>query len=121
MVINAKTLAIVLGNKKTKMISLFLTFLIMLIILAWQNFQYQIISLNSIKWNGEIYESVLIWGTDKFSIIYTAILQTAIVLFMLKLFRAKEKSDFYYLSQFNKIIMLFGVCSIPLFTYFYLQ
>ena len=119
--INAKTLAIVLGSKKTKIISLFLTLIVVGIVVVWQYFQYQIISLNSIKWDGVIYESVLIWGTDKYAIIYTAILQTALLFFMLKLFSANSKSDFYYLSQLNKIIMLLGICSIPLFTYFYLQ
>ncbi|MEE2700168.1 MAG: geranylgeranylglycerol-phosphate geranylgeranyltransferase [Bacteroidota bacterium] len=121
MAINAKTLAIVMGNKKTKIISLLLSFIVAIIILAWQYFQYQIISLGSIKWDGEIYESVLIWGTDKFAIIYTAILQTVIMIFILKLYKAKTKIDFYHLSQFNKIIMLLGICSIPSFTYFYLQ
>ena len=119
--INAKTLAIVLGSKKTKIISLFLTLIVVGIVVVWQYFQYQIISLNNIKWNGEIYESVLIWGTDKFAIIYTAILQTALLFFMLKLFNANSKSDFYYLSQLNKIIMLLGICSIPFFTYCYFQ
>ena len=118
--IKSKTVAIVLGDKKTKIISLILSLVVAAIILAWQIFQYQIISLNSIKWDGEIYESVIIWGSDKFAIIYTAILQTAILLFMIKLFKAKVKIDFYYLSQFSKIIMLLGICSIPLFTYFYL-
>ena len=118
--IKSKTVAIVLGDKKTKIISLILSLVVAAIILAWQIFQYQIISLNSIKWDGKIYESVIIWGTDKFAIIYTVILQTAILLFMIKLFKAKVKMDFYYLSQFSKIIMLLGICSIPLFTYFYL-
>ena len=76
---------------------------------------------SSLDNDGVIYESVLIWGTDKYAIIYTAILQTALLFFMLKLFSANSKSDFYYLSQLNKIIMLLGICSIPLFTCFYLQ
>ena len=118
-VIHAKTLAIVLGDKKTKIISLILSLVVVVIILVWQNFQYQIISLNDVKLDGEIYNSIIIWGTDRFSIIYTAILQTALLLFMIKLYKSKVKTDFHYLSQFNKIIMLLGICSMPLFTYFY--
>ena len=121
MAINAKTLAIVLGVKKTKFIILCLFFAVVAIVGFWQYFQLQIISLNSIKWDGEIYESVLIWGTDRFAIMYTAILQTILLLFVLKLYNSRTKKDFYYLSQLCKIIMLLGICSMPFFTYFYLQ
>jgi 4-hydroxybenzoate polyprenyltransferase len=119
--INSHTLAIVLGIKKTKIIVFSLSFLVVGIVGFWQYFQLQIISLNNIKWDGEIYESVLIWGTDKYAIIYTAILQTILLFFILKLYISKTKMDFYYLSQLCKIIMLLGICSIPFFTYFYLQ
>ena len=118
--IKAKTAAIILGDKKIKIISLILSLVVAAIILAWQNFQYQVISLNSVKWDGEVYESVIIWGTDQFSIIYTGILQTTILLFLIKIYKAKVKKDFYFLSQFSKIIMLLGICSIPFFTYSYL-
>ena len=119
--INAKTLAIVLGVKKTKVIIFCLSFVVLVIVGFWQYFQLQIISLNSIKWDGEVYESVLIWGTDRFAIIYTAILQTILLLFVLRLYNSRTKKDFYYLSQLCKIIMLVGICSIPFFTYFYFQ
>ena len=119
--INSHTLAIVLGIRKTKIIVFCLSFLVVGIVGFWQYFQLQIISLNNVKWDGEIYESVLIWGTDNYAIIYTAILQTALLFFSLKLYNSKTKKDFYYLSQFCKIIMLLGICSIPLFTYFYLH
>ena len=119
--INSHTLAIVLGIRKTKIIVFCLSFLVVGIVGFWQYFQLQIISLNNVKWDGEIYESVLIWGTDKYAIIYTAILQTALLFFILKLYNSKTKKDFYYLSQLCKIIMLLGICSIPFFTYFYLQ
>ena len=59
-VIHAKTLAIVLGDKKTKIISLILSLVVVVIILVWQNFQYQIISLNDVKLDGEIYNSIII-------------------------------------------------------------
>jgi len=122
MAINAKTLVIVLGVKKTKFIIFCLSFAVLVIVGFWQYFQLQIISLNSIiKWDGEVYESVLIWGTDRFAIIYTAILQTILLLFVLRLYNSRTKKDFYYLSQLCKIIMLVGICSMPFFTYFYLQ
>ena len=122
MAINAKTLVIVLGVKKTKFIIFCLSFAVLVIVGFWQYFQFQIISLNSIiKWDGEVYESVLIWGTDRFAIIYTAILQTILLLFVLRLYNSRTKKDFYYLSQLCKIIMLVGICSMPFFTYFYLQ
>jgi hypothetical protein len=98
-----------------------LSFAVVVIVGFWQYFQLQIISLDSIRWDGEMYESVLIWGTDKFAIMYTAILQTSLLLFILKLYNSGRKKDFYYLSQLCKIIMLVGICSIPFFTYFYLQ
>jgi len=122
MAINAKTLVIVLGVKKTKFIIFCLSLAVLVIVGFWQYFQLQIISLNSIiKWDGEVYESVLIWGTDRFAIIYTAILQTILLLFVLRLYNSRTKKDFYYLSQLCKIIMLVGICSMPFFTYFYLQ
>ena len=119
--INSKTMAIVLGSKKTKIIVFCLSFLVVGIVGFWQYFQLQIISINNVKWDGKIYESVLIWGTDKYAIIYTAILQTILLFFILKLYNSKTKTDFYYLSQLCKIIIFLGICSIPFFTYFYLQ
>jgi len=119
--INAKTLPIVLGEEKTKIIIFCLTFLIFIMVGFWQYFQFQIISIGSVEWKNNIYESVSIWGTDMFSIIYTIILQISLMFFMLKLYYSKNKYDYHFLSQICKIIMLIGICSIPCFTYFYLQ
>lgn len=119
--INAKTLPIVLGEEKTKIIIFGLAFLIFVMVGLWQYFQFQIISLVNIEWEDKIYESVFIWGTDKFSIIYTIILQISLLFFMLKLYYSKKKDDYFYLSQICKVIMLIGICSIPCFTFFYLQ
>ena len=69
--IKAKTVAIVLGDKKTKIISIILSLFVAAIILACQYFQYQ-------------------GGADQFSIIYTGILQTTILLFLIKLYKAKN-------------------------------
>jgi 4-hydroxybenzoate polyprenyltransferase len=53
--INSHTLAIVLGIRKTKIIVFCLSFLVAGIVGFWQYFQLQIISLNNVKWDGEIY------------------------------------------------------------------
>lgn len=104
-IIKANTMAIVLGTKNTKKIVFCLTIIVVGGVALIQYFQ-----LENFNWEQEI-----------FSILYTALVQIFLFFFLLKLYVAKAKSDFYYLSQLNKIIMLLGVCSIPLFTYLHLN
>ena len=104
-IIEANTMAIVLGMKNAKKIVFFLTIIVVGGVAFIQYFQ--LANFN--------------WEQETFPILYTALIQIFLLFFLLKLYLAKEKSDFYYLSQLNKIIMLLGICSIPFFTYFYLQ
>ena len=104
-IIKANTVAIVLGTKNTKKIVFSLTIIVVVGVAFIQYFQ-----LKNFNWEQEI-----------FSILYATLIQTFLLFFLLKLYLAKEKSDFYYLSRLNKIIMLLGVCSIPLFTYLHLN
>ena len=104
-IIKANTMAIVLGTRNTKKIVFSLTIIVVVGVAFIQYLQ-----LENFNWEQEI-----------FSILYTALIQTFLLFFLLKLYFAKDKSDFHYLSQLNKIIMLLGVCSIPLFTYLQLN
>ena len=104
-IIKANTMAIVLGMKNAKKIVFSLT----IIVVGGVAF-IQYLQLTNFNWEQET-----------FPMLYTALIQIFLLFFLLKLYLAKEKSDFYYLSQLNKIIMLLGICSIPFFPYFYLQ
>jgi len=37
-----------------------------------------------------------------------------------KIRKANQKSEFYFISQLSKLIILFGILSIPLFTFLHL-
>ena len=104
-IINANTMAIVLGMKNAKKIVFSLTIIVVGGVAFIQYFQ-----LTNFNWEQET-----------FPMLYTALIQICLLFFLRKLYLAKEKSDFYYLSQLNKIIMFIGICSIPLFTYFSLK
>ncbi|MBC8267077.1 MAG: geranylgeranylglycerol-phosphate geranylgeranyltransferase [Flavobacteriales bacterium] len=117
--INAKTLAIEYGIRKTKTVSAGLIIIVIIGIAFWQYFQWQILSTKSPILDGKVFESVLVWGTDKYAAIYTIILQLSLLFFVVKLVSANSKTDFHYLSNFNKIIMLIGICSMLFFTFFY--
>ena len=103
--IKANTMAIVLGMRNAKKIVFPLIIIVVVGVGVVQYFQ--LANFN--------------WQQETFPILYTTLIQIFLLFFLLKLYLAKEKSDFYYLSQLNKIIMLIGICSIPFFTYFYLQ
>lgn len=104
-IIKANTMAIVLGMRNVKKI-VFPLIIIVVVGVAFVQY-FQLANFN--------------WEQETFPILYTALIQIFLLFFLLKLYLAKKKSDFYYLSQLNKIIMLLGICSIPLFTYFSLK
>ena len=70
--INAKTLAITYGIKKTKWISLAFTILTFFGIAYFQYFQYGIIS-------SEFEYEISIWGINKIAIVYTFFLQVLLL------------------------------------------
>ncbi len=102
--INAKTLAITYGLKKSKNIVIGLTSATIICIAYFQYFQYSVISTQ------------LEWGVNDISIIYTLFLQGLFLFFIYKTFKAINKEDFHFLSMLSKIIMLVGILSIPVFT-----
>ena len=108
--INAKTLAITCGIKKTKWISLAFTMLTFFGIFYFQYFQYSIIS-------SEFEYEISIWGINKIAVFYTFSLQVLLLFLGFKIYYSQVKMDFYFMSQLCKLIMIVGVLSIPLFTY----
>ena len=108
--IQAKTLAITYGIEKTKLISLIFTIFTFLGIAYFQYFQYSIA-------NSEFEYEISIWGVNKIAITYTIFMQFLFLFLGFKIYASKLKNDFYFVSQFSKIIMIAGILSIPLFTY----
>ena len=112
--IQAKTLAITFGIKKTKGIAYYFTILTFLGISYFQYFQYSIITS---KFEYEI----SIWGVNNTAIFYTLFLQILFLFLANKIYRSQVKTDFYFISQLCKFIMIVGILSIPLFTYLHLN
>ena len=112
--IQAKTLAITFGIKKTKGIAYYFTILTFLGISYFQYFQYSIITS---KFEYEI----SIWGVNNTAIFYTLFLQILFLFLANKIYRSQVKTDFYFISQLCKLIMIVGILSIPLFTYLHLN
>ena len=112
--IKAKTLAITCGIEKTKWISLIFTMLTFFGIAYFQYFQYSIIS-------SEFEYEISIWGINKIAIAYTFFLQVLLLLLGFKIYHSQVKTDFYFISQLCKFIMIVGILSIPLFTYLHLN
>ena len=112
--IQAKTLAITYGIEKTKWISLIFTMLTFFGIAYFQYFQYSIIS-------SEFEYEISIWGINKIAIAYTFFLQVLLLLLGFKIYHSQVKTDFYFISQLCKFIMIVGIISIPLFTYLHLN
>ena len=109
--LNANTLIIKFGLKKTKQVINFLNVSILVLIGLWQYFQY---SFNQTSFENN--QKIEIWGTDINSIFYTFALQILVLFLIFKTFFAKSKNDFSFLSQLSKFIMIFGILSILIFT-----
>ena len=112
--IKAKTLAITYGIEKTKWVLLVFTILTFLGIVYFQYFQYSIISS---KFEYEI----SIWGVNKIAFFYTLSLQLLFIFMGHKISKSQIKSDFNFISQLCKFIMIIGILSIPIFTYLHLH
>jgi len=112
--INAQTLAITYGIKKTKWIVLAFTILAFSGVAYFQYFQYSIIS-------SEFEYDISIWGINKITIFYTFFLQGLFLFLGFEIYYSQMKTDFYFISQLCKFIMIVGVLSIPLFTYLHLN
>ena len=112
--IKAKTLAITYGIEKTKWVLFVFTLLTFLGIGYFQYFQYSIIS-------SDFEYEISIWGVNKIAIFYTLFLQLLFIFMGYKIFKSQIKSDFNFISQLCKFIMIIGIVSIPIFTYLHLH
>jgi len=111
---NANTLAIRVGVQKTKRITIFINTLPILGIAYFQFFQYSVLS-------STFSVEISYWGCSKVAAVYTLFLQFLLVLLIIKTRYSETKEDFHFVSTLSKIIMLFGILSIPLFTYLHLR
>ena len=112
--IKAKTLAITYGIEKTKWVLFVFTLLTFLGIGYFQYFQYSIIS-------SDFEYEISIWGVNKIAIFYTLFLQLLFIFMGYKILKSQIKSDFNFISQLCKFIMIIGIVSIPIFTYLHLH
>ena len=115
----ATTLIVRLGYKKTKWIILSLCSIVLFLILFFQYLQYSLISTKfTLNHKGEQYNNIEFWGANIESIIYTLIIEIILIIFMYKVLSAYKKQQFSFLSKLAKIIILIGILSIPIFSYF---
>ena len=112
--IKAKTLAITCGIKKTKWIALIFTMLTFLGIAYFQYFQYSVIT-------SQFEYEISMWGINSIAILYILLLQILLLFLGVKIYYSQVKTDFYFISQLYKFIMIVGILSIPLFTYLHLN
>ncbi len=110
--IGANTLAINYGIDKTRKVT---AFLILLPICAIAYFQY--LQYNDLISNLHINENF--WWRNFIATIYTFFLQVLLIILLIKVNRSNKKSEFHYLSKLCKIIILFGILSIPSFHLLY--
>ena len=118
--INAQTLAITYGIKKTKWIALAFTILTFFGIAYLQYFQYSFIS-SEFEYDDGQAVSLYPWGVNHNAILYTIFIQCLFVFLCLRIYNATHKKDFYFISQLCKVIMIVGILSMPLFTYLHLN
>ena len=102
LVINAKTFIISYGMKNTKKLTISLTLIIILCIAYFQYLQLET-------------------GGHQIAILYTLFIQCLFVFLCLRIYQATHKRDFSLISKLCKVIMIFGIFSIPLFTYVHLN
>ena len=115
----ATTLIVRLGYKKTKWIILSLCSIVLSLIIFFQYLQYSLISTKfTLNHKGEQYNDIEFWGANTESIIYTLIIEIILIIFMYKVLYAYKKQQFSFLSKLAKIIILIGILSIPIFSYF---
>jgi 4-hydroxybenzoate polyprenyltransferase len=110
--INANTLAINYGVAKTKKITVFLILITIFGIAYLQYFQYNDLSSNFSDGGSS-------WWKNFIAALYTFFLQVLLIILLIKIKTSNKKVDFHFSSTLCKIIMLFGILSIPLFYFLY--
>ena len=114
---NAKTVVILWGQKKTKLLTITISVFIICLIARIQYLQYSIIASDfSLLYQGIEYEKIEFWGVNIISIIYVYIIQSFLLILIYKILKSSTKEQFRYISLLIKIIMLLGILSIPLFS-----
>jgi len=112
--IGGNTLAISYGIEKTKKIVILLIITTIIGIAYFQFFQYSVLTTtftNELRY----------WGVNIIEVLYTCSIQILLIFLAYDLTRSNKKSDFQFLSVLSKIIMIFGILSIPLFTFLHLK
>jgi len=104
----ANTLPIKYGIQKTKNIAISLNLIVILGIGYLQYFQYSTLTT---------FLSEEYWGANYISIAYTLLLQIPLIILIIKIYSANNKTDFHNASMITKYIMIIGILSIPVFTY----
>lgn len=98
--INANTIAIKFGTQKAKKITISLSMIPIVGIAYFQYFHFRDFSVDLL-----------------IEAIYTLSIQFLFILLIIKIRSSEKKEDFHFSSVLSKIIMLFGILSIPLFTF----
>ena len=106
--INALTLPIKIGVKKSAILNCYFIIITVIFIACIQYLQLK-----------NLYLSNNSWGVNYFSILYCFALQILLLKLLNKTYNAKNKSDFIYNSKLSKKIMIIGILSIPFFTFIY--
>tara|TARA_B100000161_G_scaffold105882_1_gene74964 strand:+ start:19 stop:978 length:960 start_codon:yes stop_codon:yes gene_type:complete len=106
--INALTLPIKIGVKKSAILNCYFIIITVIFIACIQYLQLK----NLYLFNNS-------WGVNYFSILYCFALQILLLKLLNKTYNAKNKSDFIYNSKLSKKIMIIGILSIPFFTFIY--
>ena len=112
--VNANTFAINIGIKKTKKTIILLILTTIATIGYFQYFQYSVLS-------STFSIGLSYWGVNLTSVIYTCIIQTLLIILAIRINISNTKIEFYNSSKLCKIIMLFGILSIPLFSFLHLH
>jgi len=110
--IGANTLAINYGIDKTRKATAFLILLPICAIAYFQHLQYNDLISN-------IYINENFWWKNFIAALYTLFLQVLLIILLIKVTRSNTKSEFHSLSKLCKIIILFGILSIPSFHLLY--
>ena len=106
--INALTLPIKIGVKKSATLNCIFIILTVIFIACIQHLQLK-----------ELFLSNNSWGVNSFSISYCFALQILLLKLLYKTYNSKSRSDFIYNSKLSKNIMVIGILSIPFFTFIY--
>lgn len=106
--INAHTLAIKYGRSKTKKITQCLVFIPIIGIALIQYFQLKNL-IKSFAINSSL-ESLI-------AIFYILLIQTSLIILVIKINKSNTTSDFHSTSKLCKIIIVIGILSIPVFNY----